>query len=347
MWANAVEVSEATKSTYITASAGTEILMSDIEQMFVWIPRYSYDPASIVQASEAIDVTFVSQTVPAHPAFTFGTDELEGLWVGKFEMGFKTGEDETTSNVSYVIKPNLNSVHNTNVSTMYDKINDITITNGDIHMMKNTEWGLVAYLSQSKYGVCNNDGTCTSKVANNAYSVIGNDISTGCGPIIENNAVSDLKMSTVCPDTSKWNTTIGQEASTTNNIYGIYDMAGGRGEYMMSGIYDQNGNFNVGSSGFVTMPEVKYYDSYIYDTSGNNYNKSLIGDAIKELNPNIVSNKISNWNEDYGLYFGNVFMHRGGAAYSEASAGIFYFSSSSGESSSNYSSRASLAIETP
>ena len=42
MWANAVTVSETNRATYLNASAGTEIAMSDINTMWVWIPRYKY-----------------------------------------------------------------------------------------------------------------------------------------------------------------------------------------------------------------------------------------------------------------------------------------------------------------
>ena len=42
MWANAVTVSEANRSTYLNAQAGAEIPMADINTMWVWIPRYKY-----------------------------------------------------------------------------------------------------------------------------------------------------------------------------------------------------------------------------------------------------------------------------------------------------------------
>lgn len=42
MWANAVTVSEDNRSTYINALPGTEILSSDINAFFVWIPKYKY-----------------------------------------------------------------------------------------------------------------------------------------------------------------------------------------------------------------------------------------------------------------------------------------------------------------
>src|SRR5574344_925902 len=42
MWANAVTVTSTTRSTYTSAAVGTQIPMSDILGMWVWIPRYEY-----------------------------------------------------------------------------------------------------------------------------------------------------------------------------------------------------------------------------------------------------------------------------------------------------------------
>ena len=41
-WANAVTVTSATRSKYQSATSGTAIPMSDIETMWVYVPRYSY-----------------------------------------------------------------------------------------------------------------------------------------------------------------------------------------------------------------------------------------------------------------------------------------------------------------
>ena len=42
MWANAVTVTSTNRDTYLNASTGTTIPMSDINTMWVWIPRYTY-----------------------------------------------------------------------------------------------------------------------------------------------------------------------------------------------------------------------------------------------------------------------------------------------------------------
>ena len=112
----------------------------------------------------------------------------------------------------------------------------------------------VAYLSQSKYGkLGNRDYSGANK---EIYQNKSNSFITGCSYGGPSNSSS----------TSGWQYTYdveinGTGASTTGTIYGVYDMSGGSWEYVM-------GNYNdvVGQSGFVSMPESKYYDRY---TSNN------------------------------------------------------------------------------
>ena len=104
-----------------------------------------------------------------HPAFTFGNEEIKGFWIGKFEL---TG---TVSNIT--TKPNLSSVREQSVSTFETNIMNMKNsgnqyglnTTTDTHMIKNSEWGAVAYLSHSKYGTCT-DGTCKEVNVNNSSS---------------------------------------------------------------------------------------------------------------------------------------------------------------------------------
>ena len=88
-----------------------------------------------------------------HPAFTLGNKELKGIWVGKFET---TG---TISNIT--VKPDVQSLRSQKVGAFDNAIREMK-ENGNIygfaysddtHMMKNSEWGAVAYLSHSKYGI--------------------------------------------------------------------------------------------------------------------------------------------------------------------------------------------------
>jgi len=118
-----------------------------------------------------------------HPAFTFGNEEIKGFWIGKFEL---TG---TISSIT--TKPNLSSLRNqkvssfeTNIMNMKNSGNKYGLnTTTDTHMIKNMEWGAVAYLSHSKYGTCTS-GTCREVNINNSSGYYtgrsgGNSVASG------------------------------------------------------------------------------------------------------------------------------------------------------------------------
>ena len=212
IWANAVMVkTDATegvecsksRSYYMNAPAYTPVKEEDILAYFVWIPRYKYKLFNATYASgtssQLIDVVFENGTSTTgtvtctyasngaetctnksngnyytHPAFTFGDTELKGIWVGKFET---TGSETTPT-----VKPGISSLRSIPVSGMYStgllfRSTDYLTTNGvnqtDAHMMKNVEWGAVAYLKQSIYGLG------TTDIANNNSSSYITGRSTG------------------------------------------------------------------------------------------------------------------------------------------------------------------------
>ncbi len=372
-WANAVIVD----STFTTLDPGVVIPMDKIEQMYVWIPRYEYSKSSIETPTHSVEVSFVNvnevntdienSDVIIHPAFTFGNDELAGIWVGKFENSWDDGYVDNSSdpdfnnNVSttYIIKPNVNSVHDTNVSTMYDNVNNAMTSysldaSTDVHMMKNTEWGAVAYLSQSKYGICFDDIYCTSnglsngvvlKVASNSYYIDGTiDIVTGCGG-------SDVSVAGTCPANNTWTTSNGIKASSTHNITGIYDMAGGRTEYMMAVVKNSdNVSINYSLSGFTsaTMPsDAKYYDLYDYGTTQDDmtaFSRGLIGDATVELFQS--GNSKAYWNDDYAyfVYYIHHWFRRGGSANISNSSGVWAFHKLEGLANNATTSRSVLIL---
>jgi hypothetical protein len=157
-WANAVRLIYNPSKKY---SVGDTISESDISAYFVWIPRYKYElwnvGVSDVTSSDVpktIPVTFESKdtakstgstngTYLTHPAFTFGTTELNGIWVSKFEV--------TGSTSAITSKPNVNSLRNTTVGNFWNALKAYD-TSDISHMMKNTEWGAAAYLTASIYG---------------------------------------------------------------------------------------------------------------------------------------------------------------------------------------------------
>ena len=350
-WANAVLVNCADsniKSKYfdsnnrvLASAVGKTISMDEIMQMYVYIPRYKYqlfnaeDGTSVEQA---INITFESKATAkstgtkngewlTHPAFTFGDKELAGIWVGKFK----------TSNTSTLPKivPNVSSLRDMNVSAQFNTSRLMTTklastygtsTNDDSHMMKNMEWGAVAYLSSSVYGRYTNASTCIESgcevwINNNS------NYTTGCA----GSSVSASEASTC----NAWNTATGVNASTTGNIYGIYDMSGGAWEYVM-------GNYNdtKGSAGFSSMPEAKYYDKYTGTDSDRDFTKYHLGDATKET----LKAKSTLQNSWYGDYSHSVdwnrpWVNRGGNYNDGTDAGVFHFSISYGQSFSSISFR--------
>ena len=140
----------------------------------------------------------------------------------------------------------------------------------------------------------------------------------------------------------------GQKASTTRNIYGIYDMSGGSWKYMANYLGSVTGNQFV--SNFLTI-ESKYQTPYAGTgaTSSTedrtlNYeaNKEKYGDAIWETS-NGCDGQFS-WNADYSsfLYADRPFSLCGGSYTNGFSAGLFYFHNYSGAEDINCSFRVVL-----
>ena len=319
-----------------------------------------------------IKVNFVSGTKTSteltnytHPAFRDGTKyynqkaydesgwdhELTGIWVAKFEMSSdclnnpstksssrctKYGGGTTTSEKA-LIKPNMKSWKDNNISNFFTVSRTISApnntygisTSADSHMIKNTEWGAVAYLSQSKYGKYGNkDYTGTNK---EIYKNDSSDFYTGRSLGKPSTAYDEYSAN----GTYAYNNTInGTGASTTGNIYGIYDMSGGAEEYVM-------GNYNntVKDSGFASTwfddpNNSKYYDKYTSSTASSGYIK---GDAIYETN-RWYNDEASFIRSDYPWFM------RGGDCTNSSAAGVFSYYDFNGNGGLVYGSatRASL-----
>ena len=340
-WANAVMVTSAKRETYMNANAGTAIPENDILAYFVWIPRYKYKLFNATYASgtspSLIDVVFENGTSTTgnvtctyasngaetcqnksngnwytHPAFTMinasgNKTEYKGIWVGKFET--------TGSTTTPTIKPSLVPITRQNISAMYSSalsfssVNYITshsINKTDSHVIKNIEWGAVAYLKQSNYGL----GLINIGV-NNYYDSV---FKTGCG------ASAGTSQVTTC---NVYNTAKGMLASTTGNITGVYDMSGGAEDYVM-------GNYNktAGSSGLtVSGVPLEHIDIY----SGTSVSASHLGDATGET---------AGWYDDIytSLNSSTPWFARGNRANNMAfdTAGIFAYSSRDGGGGQSY-----------
>ena len=210
--------------------------------------------------------------------------------------------------------------------------------NIDIHMMKNTEWGAVTYLYHSKYGRCTN-GKCEELTINNCIT-----FTTGIGA----DSVSASKSLTTCTtDKNKYNGESGVKASTTGNVYGVYDMSGGSWEYTTGNVVNGSNQFNpayAGNWSNTTYPLLKYYDSYTFNGSETTYTKGRLGDATREMAPTGYQ---GNWYSDYAYFpaSSNSWFHRGGYYDDGTSAGAFGFHEYDGRANDYYSLRVSLGAQ--
>ena len=265
-------------------------------------------------------------------AFTYDGEELPGIWVGKFETSSSDPNASdgggNTISLDPMIKPNVTSWRSITVSNIHTVATKVSAAGNrygfsesmNSHAMKNSEWGVVAYLSQSRYGKLGNEnftGADKEIYQNKSDSYI-----TGCSYGSPSNANTDYGCQYTYDNNVRDETGLigkGVGASTTGTIYGVYDMSGGAWEYVM-------GNYNdtIGSSGFSAMPDAKYYDKYTSDDARVACNGGeCIGHALTET---------AGWYGDYQVMVNasQPWFVRGGHYYNGTDAGVFGFASASG-----------------
>ena len=292
----------------------------DIESYFVWIPRYEYKIEN-----GTIDIKFIktSQTTPTsgytiHPAFTNDSsnnyenggwnEELPGIWVGKYESSRSDAgitKDNPGTSEKIAVVPGVTSWRDTTIGNMYNYAKAYS-TNLNSHMLKNSEWGAVAYLTESKYG---RNGT--EVTINNSSDYITGSAQTSSGT------------------TNDYKSADGVLASSTGNVYGIYDLSGGAYEYVAS--YLANGDFSYANSTFTTNVSDEYSTAYAVA-------EGKIGDATSET---------EGWHGDYAYFLdsSNPIFKRGGYYNNGSGAGIFRFNGGIGNSYSYNSFRMCLAVK--
>ena len=129
-------------------------------------------------------------------------------------------------------------------------------------------------------------------------------------------------------------------------------MSGGTFEYVMGQLTQKEtpvGYFNpISSSGtWEYIPNLKYYDSYEYNTSRFTHGRGHLGDATRETLKVFGINEYDGWYSDRSAFPANPYIYfiRGGMADNRAAAGIFAFYLNTGSSHVYYSFRVILAIE--
>ncbi len=253
-------------------------------------------------------------------------------------------------------------------------------SNTDSHLMKNSEWGAVAYLSQSQYGrngikpyinnvslnSGNNDRT-SQKGRTGVESVYGITGVTG-GTEYGNTKIEDIvNINNTIGDTPSiegiytWNQKTGKEASTTGTIYGIYDLNGGLWESTADYIANGSESLKKYGANFATGEDSQYTKIYEHDKDNDTtraedtetnlesigeqnymYNTEVYGDAIHETSKNGM--RTTSWYNGFSQFMAlsRPFSIRGGDYSSSENTSIFAFSNSKGEANYNTGFRAVL-----
>ncbi len=210
-------------------------------------------------------------------------------------------------------------------------------TKTDSHQMKNSEWGAVAYLTQSSYG---RNGTEIS--LNNYYTTESSPWRTAItGMCID--GTSGSKSTTLG---NAYNTTVGVKGSSTANVTGIYDLNGCVWE--RTAAYISNGNASLSSygksyanttanaNGYQTL-STKWATVYPYNSSSDSYTNNYsvysgkksttygFGDAVLETST--TGSGSPSWNGDCSDFPGpsSPFFGRGGCYGDTSLTGLFAF----------------------
>ena len=320
--------------------------------MWVWIPRYAYSITSGYQSSSAgnIEVEFMkgltNETSTGrtsfqnasgqgnwniHPAFNY-VQTVSGIWVAKFEASSVQGNSNSSSGDNVTsktlqVKPGVASWRYIEIGNIYTVCKNYNSALNS-HLMKNDEWGAVAYLSKSKYGKQNEEVWI-----NNSSSYItgsaGNSASAG----------------TNTGTTNDYTSTQGVKASTTGTVHGVYDMSGGAWEYVAGYVNNGNGNLTSYGSSLVNgdAKTKNVYSKGSSDNATDNYNanSSKYGDAVYETSSNSASPWNLSWYGDYSSFPSTSypFFARGGYYNNGAYAGVFCFNGDYGNSNGNGSFR--------
>ncbi len=203
-----------------------------------------------------------------------------------------------------------------NNSLNYDT-NSLNNSSLDSHLMKNMEWGAVAYLTHSKYG---RNGTKITFNSNTSAYTAG-----GSGATAHTNVLQ----------------------STTGNCYGIFDMNGGASYTLASHVKGANNSYIVN----LVNADNKYKEVYDSTSSTSDYAKMngirSYGDALYETSSACILSAIgtaSSWHSGISGYFASSWFvfSRGGYWGNGNNVGVFAFGRDTGKPATYYSFRVTL-----
>ena len=310
-------------------------------------------------------------TWATHPAFTFGTKELNGIWFAKFETTGDANQPTVLPNQPHVSrysigvdggvgkfyalakKLGVNDPNNVGGMSISATQNSNHLAQLNSHMVNNNDWGAVTYLSASKYGAGYNKVQINSQ--NKEYDTnpdsSGTDVvgTTGCGPQANGNTSTyndggTLGTQSACSSSDPqraYNGALGQLASTTNNQTGIYDMSGGGWEYVAASYSDNLNNSdtnqyfgsNAAHPPYVNTYNFKNFNSCTYQTCG--------GQALYETHNGSSSTGANMWLNQYAYFVEQdsssyPWFSRGGNYGNGSDAGLFYAGDGDGGAGGNY-----------
>lgn len=184
-------IEDSKEGKILSSLKNVSIEESELGSIFVWIPRYMYKieadnniensgcntsnagiinikflkgTTSIPTDNTKIDLneSITNENWHVHPAFENGIvnsfengewdEEITGFWIAKYET---SRNDATNASIgeskTLKIQSNVKPISQTNFVSMYTEAKDFT-EKLNSHLMKDSEYGAVAYLAYSEYG---------------------------------------------------------------------------------------------------------------------------------------------------------------------------------------------------
>jgi hypothetical protein len=318
-----------------------------------------------------------------HPAFTSNVNkggwdkEILGIWVAKFEAGYPMentvdSTEKTESDFYYpVFKGQRYSYNNIKIGDcytvsqqMYGANNPYGLTQAsNSHLMKNSEWGAVSYLTISNYGKKSEIYPNNVSFENDRKNINGSSVYaiTGYSANGVNDGTNNASGKTIgetIGTSTVWYLTNGQNASTTGNIYGIYDTSGGALEYVATTIPTGHNSLGNGNTFAKITASTKYATVYPVGNSTKDETDisrsypafgSMYGDAVWETSKGAgPSDPNTSWNGDRSDAYSTSnepFFIRGGFWDLGSQAGSFAFGDGSGNANYHYTYRTVLVAE--
>lgn len=301
--------------------------------IFVWIPRYAYQITSGWHTSTRgnINIEFLKENTNetysqkkidiakvsgennwlVSPGFYWDSNNngredtgegLTGIWVAKYEASNDNGKIRIKQGVQSWTSIDISDAFTycINMNQDEDCIYGLSADKAKVepHLMKNTEWGIVCYLTISKYGN-------PSDIANNNSYITGNG---------------------------------GYLSSTTGNETGIFDIKGGASEQVAAYINSDEQINNGDKLGTAELKYKDIYEMSQTGTAYDNYeyNKTKYGDAIYEVSVNNQQTN-SLWDNGYMRYMDKdtINISRGGYAFTDASIFSLFAATASARGTGN------------